>query len=226
MPKGYGADIENTKLGEDMMTGPTAKAARDEIESLGMQWITVCCGFWYDYSLAGGEARLGFDFDERTLTIYDDGETKNSMSTLSQVGRAVAKVLSFKELPQDEKDTSLTVSTWLNKPIYLKSFVINQTDMFESVKRVTCTSDADWTVTHEDSKKRYADGLAMVKTGNMAGFGKLLYARGFFPDGASDFSAKAHNEVLSLPEESLDEATRDGIDMVKELQLRVERMAS
>ncbi|KAJ5899434.1 hypothetical protein N7495_004178 [Penicillium taxi] len=226
MPNGYAGDIEHTKLGEDIMLGPIAKAARDEIESLGMQWITVSCGFWYDYSLAGGEARLGFDFDKRALTMYDDGKTKNSVSTLSQVGRAVAKVLSLKELPEDENDKSLTVSTWFNKPIYLKSFVINQTEIFESVKHVTGTSDADWTITHEDSKKRYADGLALVKTGNMAGFSKLLYARGFFPDDPSDCSAKAQNNLLGLPEENLDEATRVGVDMVKELQLRVERMAS
>lgn len=208
------------------MLGPVAKANRDEIERLGMQWITVCCGFWYDYSLAGGEARLGFDFDKRSLTIYDDGNTKNSVSTLSQVGRAVAKVLSFKLLPEDENDKSLTVSGWLNKPLYLKSFVVNQNKIFESVKRVTGTTDADWTITHEDTKKRYADGLALVKSGNMAGFGKLLYARGFYQDDPSDCSAKAQNELLGLPEESLDEATKAGIDMVKELQRRVERMAS
>jgi hypothetical protein len=86
MPNGYAGDIEYVKFGEEIMLGPVAKANRDEIERLGMQWITVCCGFWYDYSLAGGEARFGFDFDKRSLTICDDGNTKISVSTLSQVG--------------------------------------------------------------------------------------------------------------------------------------------
>ncbi|KAL1845849.1 hypothetical protein Plec18167_009247 [Paecilomyces lecythidis] len=226
MPNGYAGDIENIKLGEETMLGPVAKANRDEIERLGMQWITVCCGFWYEYSLAGGEARLGFDFDKRSLTIYDDGNTKNSVSTLSQVGRAVAKVLSLKVIPDNENDRSLTVSQWLNKALYIKSFVVSQNDIFESVKRVTGTSDADWTVTHEATKKRYQDGLELVKGGNMAGFSKLLYARGFYPDDQSDCSAKAQNELLGLPEESLDEFTQVGIDMVKELQRRPERMAS
>ena len=226
MPNGYAADIENVKFGEDIMLGPVAKANRDEIERLGMKWITVCCGFWYDYSLAGGEARLGFDFDKRSLTIYDDGNTKNSVSSLSQVGRAVANLLSLKELPDDEDDAGLTVSRWLNKPVYIKSFVVSQNEMFESVKRVTGTTDAEWSVTHEATKKRYEDGLALVRGGNMAGFSKLLYARAFYPDGSGDFSAKAQNELLGLPEESLDECTQVGIDMVKELQLRTERMAS
>jgi hypothetical protein len=226
MPNGYGADIENIKLGEDTMLGPKAKANRDEIESLGMQWITVCCGFWYDYSLAGGETRFGFDFDKRSLTIYDDGNIKNSVSTLAQVGRAVAKVLSLNELPVDEKDTNFTQSMFLNKSVYLKSFVLSQNDMFESVKRVTGTTDADWTITHEDTKKRYEEGLAEMKAGNMAAFGKLLYARAFYPDDNNDLSAKAHNELLELPEESLDESTKAGIDLVEVLQRRVERIAA
>lgn len=226
MPNGYAGDIDNTAIGEDTLLGPVAKANRDEIERLGMQWITVCCGFWYDYSLAGGEARFGFDFDKRSLTIYDDGNTKNSTSTLSQVGRAVAKVLSLKELPDDENDKSLTLSSFLNKGVYLKSFVVSQNDIFESVKRVTGTSDADWTVTHESTKKRYEDGLAQVKGGNMAGFGKLLYARAFYREDPNDLSAKAQNDLLGLPEENLDEATEVGIDLVKVLQRRVERMAA
>ncbi|KAH6989565.1 hypothetical protein BKA56DRAFT_477220 [Ilyonectria sp. MPI-CAGE-AT-0026] len=226
MPNGYAGDIDNIKLGEDTLLGPVAKANRDEIERLGMQWITVCCGFWYDYSLAGGEARFGFDFDKRSLTIYDDGNTKNSTSTLLQVGRAVAKVLSLKELPDDENDKSLTLSGFLNKGVYLKSFVVSQNDMFESVKRVTGMSDADWTITHESTKKRYEDGLAQVKGGNMAGFSKLLYARAFYPEELNDLSAKAQNERLGLPDESLDEATKAGIDLVKVLQRRVERMAA
>ncbi|KAJ5317634.1 hypothetical protein PENANT_c038G02885 [Penicillium antarcticum] len=226
MPNGYASDIDDIKLGEDTMLGPIAKANRDEIERLGMQWITVCCGFWYDYSLAGGDSRFGFDFDKRSLTLYDDGNTKNSTSTLRQVGRAVAKVLSLNELPDDENDNSLTLSTFFNKGVYVKSFEVCQNDMFGSVKRVTGTTDADWTITREDTKKRYEDGLAQVRTGNMAGFSKMLYARAFYQDLSSDLAAKAQNELLGLPDESLDESTQVGIDLVKELQLRVERMAA
>lgn len=186
----------------------------------------MCCGFWYDYSLAGGEARFGFDFDKRSLTIYDDGNTQTSTSTLMQVGRAVARVLSLKELPDDENDRSLALSAFTNQGVFIMSFVVSQNEMFESVKRVTSTTDADWKVTHETTKKRYEDGLAQVRAVNMAGFCKMLYARTLYPDNTSDLSAKAQNKLLGLPEESLDECTKLGIDMVKDLQRRVERMAS
>lgn len=226
MPNNYGGDIENTKIGEDTMLGPIAKAHRDEIEKLGMQWITVCCGFWYDYSLAGGETRFGFDFDKRSLTIYDDGNTKNSTSTLANVGRAVAKVLSLKILAENSSDNSLTLSNFLMNSIYIQSFHISQNEIFESVKRVTGTNDTDWTISYETTKQRYQDGLAQVRMGNMAGFSKMLYARAFYPDDYSDHSARTQNAVLGLPDESLDESTRAGIAMVKGLQLRVERLAA
>ncbi|EKV13898.1 Isoflavone reductase family protein (CipA), putative [Penicillium digitatum] len=226
MPNSYAGDIDHIKFGQDTILGPVGSAQRGEIERLGMQWIAVCCGFWYDYSLAGGEARFGFDFDKRSLTLYDDGNTKTSTSTLSQVGRAVADLLSLKKLPDDENDKSLTVSGFLNKGVYIKSFVVNQNDIFESVKRVTGTTDADWTVTHEATKKRYEEGLAQVKVGNMAGFSKMLYARAFYPEDPSECLAKAQNDLFGLPEENLDEATKAGVDMVKDLQRRVERMAS
>lgn len=226
MPNGFMGDIEQVKLGEDILLGPVAKANRDEIERLGMQWVTVCCGFWYDYSLAGGEQRFGFDFDNRSVTFYDDGNTKNSTSTLSQVGRAVAEVLNLKELPHDKDDKSLTLSSFLNKPVNIKSFVVSQKEIFKSVKRVTGTSDADWTITREPTRKRYEEGMALVKAGDMMGFSKLLYARVFFPEDPGDLSAKSHNELLGLPDESLDDATKAGIDLVEVLKGRAERMAS
>ncbi|KAJ5721921.1 uncharacterized protein N7483_009855 [Penicillium malachiteum] len=226
MPNWYAADIGNVKLGQDILLGPQDQANRNEIESLGMQWVNICCGFWYDYSLAGGESRFGLDFSTRSLTIYDDGNAQISTSTLSQVGRAVAKLLSLNELPEDENDKNLTLSTFLNKGVYIQSFLVSQNEMFESVKRVTGTTNSNWTITHEATNKRYENGLAQVKVGNMMHFSKLLYARVFYPDGSGDFSNKSQNELLALPNEDLDQSTKAGIDLIAELGRRVERMAA
>lgn len=226
MPNSYGGDNAESQMGADVLLGPVAAAQRAEIEGLGMRYVNVCCGFWYDYSLGGGEARFGFDFVRRTLTRYDDGATKNSTSTLAQVGRAVAAVLSLPVLPRNAEDArSLTLSKFFNGSIYVKSFVVSQNDMLASAQRVTGTTDADWTVTEESTKTRYEEGMALVKQGNMAGFSKMLYARAFYPDDALDISAKAHNELLGLPEEDLDEETRGAIALAEELAQRAERMA-
>lgn len=229
MPNSYGGDVADTQMGEDVLLGPAAKAQRAEIEALGMTWINVCCGFWYDYSLGGGEARFGFDLDKRTLTRYDDGATCNSTSTLAQVGRAVAAALALPLLPRDAADaatTTPTLSAFFNTSIYVKSFVVSQNDMLASVQRVTGTTDADWTVTRESTRQRFEDGRALVRQGNMAGFAKMLYARAFFPDDALDVSAKAQNAQLGLPQEDLDEATKDAIALAQVLKQRTERMAS
>ncbi|KAH7032567.1 uncharacterized protein B0I36DRAFT_347759 [Microdochium trichocladiopsis] len=226
VPNNYGGDIDNVKMGQETMLGPVARANRAEIERLGMQWITIACGFWYDYSLAGSEWSFGFDFAKRAVTFYDDGSTYGTFSTLAQVGRAVAKVLSLKELPDDEGDKGPTLSSFLGKAVYVQSFRVNQREMLESVKRVTGTTDADWKVSHVDSKKRYEEGLAQVQSGDRSGFIKLLYARGFYPDDPADFSAKTQNELLGLPEESLDVGTRAALAIVQHLQSLAKRTAA
>ena len=60
----------------------------------------------------------------------------------------------------------------------------------------------------------------------MAGYSKMLYARTFFPDEVDTLSAKAQNDMLGLPQESFDEATKRGVALVEGLQQRAERMAS
>ncbi|KAL4967498.1 NAD(P)-binding protein [Aspergillus stella-maris] len=227
IPNSYGPDIADEKFGRDTLLGPVAKAQRDEIEKLGMKWISVCCGFWYEYSLAGGSARFGFDFEKRRMTFYDQGDVGISMSSMDLVGEGVAKVLSLPISPVDgDVEEEVTLASFFNKPLYIQSFCLSQRDIFESVKRVTNTSDSDWKIYYEDSKTRYADGLAMVNGGNMAGFSKLLYARAFWAGESADLSGKVQNALLGLDvEEDLDEATRLGVEMVEELGMRKERMA-
>lgn len=65
----------------DMHVGKTRKA----IEDLGKSsYISVSTGFWYEWSLAI-TAAFGFDFANRTVNFFDDGDTKISVSTWPQV---------------------------------------------------------------------------------------------------------------------------------------------
>jgi hypothetical protein len=77
--------------------------------------------------------------------LFDDGNVAINTSTWPQCGRAIANLLSLKELPDEETDWSPTLSQFRNGSIYISSFRLSQGDMFESVKRVTGTTDADWT---------------------------------------------------------------------------------
>ena len=61
---------------------------------ISADFVSLACSFWYEFSLAGSQARYGFDFAKREVTFYDEGETKITTSTWPQCGRAVAALLS------------------------------------------------------------------------------------------------------------------------------------
>lgn len=190
--------------------------ARDEIESLGVsKWIVLSCGFWYEFSLGGTADRYGFDFHNRSIVLFDDGKTKINTSTWAQCGRAVASFLSLKLLPEDEGDKSPAIEKWANGVFFASSFLVSQMDMFESAKRVTGTTDADWTITHENSGERYKNAVQDLQKGDMKGFVRLLYTRMFFPNGDGDYESSKglQNDILGLPKEDLDEATKEAIHL-------------
>lgn len=65
--------------------GPFIVAARNDIANLGKSsYVAVATGFWYVWSLAIPPA-FGVDFVNRSVTLFDDGETKISTSTWPQV---------------------------------------------------------------------------------------------------------------------------------------------
>ncbi len=217
MPNCYGFDISNSSLASDAMFANGIKYVA-EIESLGMSsYIVMCCGFWYEWSLALGEPWFGFDFKNHKVVFFDDGETKINVSTWLQCGRALAGLLSLKELPEDENHKELTISKWKNNYFYISSFLISQRDMLNSIQRLDGTSDKDWEITTQPTKERWAKGVEDFKKGERAGFARAMYSRVFFPNGGGDFetSKGLANDLVGLPKESLDEATKTTLEMVE-----------
>ncbi|SLM34936.1 NmrA-like domain [Lasallia pustulata] len=212
LPNWFGLDAANNTLCNDCLFSRDSICA--EIESLGISsYLLLVCNFWYEFSLGGGPDRYGFDFKKRSLVLFDHGNVVVNTSTWPQCGRAIANLLSLKELPDDETDRSPTLSQFRNGSIYISSFRLSQRDMFESVKRVTRTTDADWTITHESAEQRWKDGQAALRQGNMEAFPKMLYSRMFFPNGDGDYQSSRglHNDLLGLPVDDLDEFTAIGV---------------
>lgn len=216
LPNEYSSDLTNEGLQKDTFLGQAKQEVRHYIEQLGVSdWIAIACNFWYEFSLAGGPIRYGFDFDNRTVTFFDDGKTRINTTTWPQTGLSVARLLSLKVLPEDEQDKSTCLSHFRNKPMYVSSFCINQREMFDSVLGVTGTKEDDWKVESQDVVQRYQEGCEAFKTGDMRGFGQLLYSRVFYPDGSGNYEMRhgLHNDVLGLPKEDLDEATKIAAQM-------------
>ncbi|OGM49655.1 oxidoreductase CipA-like [Aspergillus bombycis] len=217
MPNIWGCDATNDSLVNSGLGWERLPRAFDEIEKTGVSsWVALICGFWYGHSVSMGPATFGFNFAEKKMVFFDDGETQVNVSTPAQCGRAVAKLLSMKVLPEDENDRSVTLSRWLNKPVYISSFRVTQKEMLQSWKRVTGEKDEDWTVTYESSRERYEQGLERMRNGDHDGFLQAMYSRVLFPNGDGDYESKyaLANASLGLPQEDLDEQTRNAKAMV------------
>ncbi|EEU46772.1 uncharacterized protein NECHADRAFT_36605 [Fusarium vanettenii 77-13-4] len=219
MPNCYGTDFTNASLAEENMTGQSVLPGIKAIEDAGVSsWIAMGCSYWYEFSIAQGPQWYGFDFsdNQRKVTFYDDGKTQINTSTWLQCGRAIAALLSLKELPEDENDKSPTISQWRNKPMWISSFLISQREMLDSIQRVTGTTDKDWEIEYEGSHERWSRAMDMLKKGDRRGWAMGMYARTFYPNGDGNIEAKygLANDVLGLPKEDLDEATKRALEMV------------
>lgn len=216
MPNIYGGDILNENLREAKIYD--VESRYQEIAELGVSsYIVMCCGFWYEWSLALPPPWFGFDIGAKKVTFYDDGKTRINVSTWIQCGKAIVGLLSLKELPEDENDNSPTVSQWKNKPLYISSFKVSQRDMLDSIHRLMGTTDMDWEIDFEPSDVRYEKGKEEMKSGIRTGLAKQMYARCFFPNGDGDFEAARglDNELIGIEKEDLDVATKRALDMVE-----------
>ncbi|KAF7555975.1 hypothetical protein G7046_g6418 [Stylonectria norvegica] len=218
MPNVFGTDVTNKKLSDENLTGNGFYPVIEAIQKAGVSsWIGLVSSFWYEFSVATGENWYGFNFKEKKMTFYDDGNTRINTTTWLQTGRAMAKLLSLKELPEDENDTSPTISKWRDAPLRISSFRLSQREMLDSIERVTGTTDKDWTIEYESSKARYERGMERLKAGDRSAFAIVLYSRVFFPNGDGDFETShgIENKTLGLPVEDLDEASKRAVEMVE-----------
>jgi hypothetical protein len=218
VPDHYGSDLTNQQAGDDILIVAGKKKELALIESLGVSsWVAITCSFWYEYSL-GAPGFYGIDIKDRHVTFFDGGTQKLHTTTWPQVARTVAEVLSLPVYPKDSLDSSVTLSNYANASVHVSSFTVNQREMFESVKRVTKTTDSDWKIDSEPARKRFVEAKKeLFSTGNRSAFPKMLYTRFFTDDGAGLYEDKhgLDNEKLGLPKEDLDEFTMKAVEIAE-----------
>ncbi|EPS36393.1 hypothetical protein H072_10120 [Dactylellina haptotyla CBS 200.50] len=211
LPNEWGYDHErDLKFAKENLIGERNLKRREDIDAAGLPWIAVAGGFWYEFSLGGGEYRYGFDIANREYTRINNGDIKLSTSTWEQVARGTVALLNLKIYPDNAVNKESTISNYFGKSVCIESFNISQNEMFESLKRVTGTTDADWKIKTEDSGERYARAIKMMQEGSRIGYGLGMYTRAFFPDGAASMPNTV-NSVFNLPKEDLDECTKGAI---------------
>ena len=216
LPNEWSPDSAHEGLTKDIVGFAEMPETLNKIKQLGKSsYIAVSTGFWYEWSLAI-PAAYGIDCLKQEATLFDEGETMISTSTWPQVGRAVASLLSLPIQPEGN-DKNRCLERFRNNHVYVCSFTVSQKDMLDSALRVTGTKIEDWKITKEPSTDRYKEGLKAMKEGDRMGFARQMYTRVFFPDDSGNFEKTkgTSNELLGLPKEDIDEATKAAIKRQK-----------
>ncbi|KAF2860164.1 NAD(P)-binding protein [Piedraia hortae CBS 480.64] len=215
LPDEWGADSSDAGLNYEIPAfatkGPLTQRIIDEGYGITSA-IPIATNFWFEFSVAIPDA-CGFDFEKRRVTFFDDGKTTISASTWVQIGRAVKGLLSLPTQGQ-----GLSLERFANKRVFVDSFRISQREIFESVLRVTGTEETEWTIQYERARERYEAGKEAMEKGDQSAFIRMMYARVWFKDGGCDFEGEGKfmiNELLGLPREDLDEATKRAIERAR-----------
>ena len=216
LPNEWSPDSDHPGITKDIDGFQDMPETCEKIVKMGKSsYIAVSTGFWYEWSLSIPMA-FGIDSLKREATLFDEGETKMSVSTWPQVGRAVAALLSLPIKPEGG-NSERCLERFKNGHVYVASFTVSQKDMLESAVRVTATKMEDWKITKEPSAERYKASLEAKKNGDRMGYVRQMYTRVFFPDDSGNFEKRkgTANELLGLPKEDIDEATKAAIERQK-----------
>lgn len=218
MPNVFGADYMDEEFGKENLFASMAAKRTAEVQREGAISISMVCGFWIEWSMALGPLTFGFDFNDKTVTFYDDGMTRIDTSTWAQCGRAAAQLLSLPLHRSGAANGGPCLADWDNKPLYINSFLVSQREMLDSVLRVTGGKESDWTIKHEPSKERYTQAMKDLQTGDQLAFPKAMYARTFYKSGGGDYGSTRGlaNQKLGLPKENLDDVMEEVIRMTKD----------
>lgn len=219
IPNGWGYDVRDEEVARENLVTLPKDEERAYIEQKGLKWVSIECGFWYEYSLSGGQLMFGIDAVGKKATLYGGGRVALSTSTWAQTGRAVAALLALPEHPEKGQDHGVTISRWTNEHVHINSFTLNQRQMLDAVQKQTSTTDADWTIdTSTTARSAWEQGMQLFKSGDWSGFALTLYSRMFFDGepGNADKLFGLDNDLLGLPSEDLAAATQRAVELAQE----------
>ncbi|KAM0344944.1 hypothetical protein ACHAPU_007078 [Fusarium lateritium] len=160
-------------------------------EKDGLSWTGLATGLLFDWGLANGF--LGFDINNRTATIWDDGNRKFTLTNGRRLAEAVASVL---EHPEETR----------NRYLYVYSVVTTQNEMLQSLEAASGTK---WAVNATSTDQQVAEAKEKLGAGDFSGGYILVRAttygntQGLRANYAEEKSVA--NGILGLETESVEE---------------------
>ena len=158
------------------------------------------------------EGRFSIDIPSRKATLYDEGTNPIVTTSVPQVGRGVAGLLS---LPVNSS-SSPSLSDFKNKFAYFRSFSVSPKDMLAAVQRATHTKPEDWNVTKMPLDDYIKAGSEMLAKGDRMGLFANLFGN-TFKQGLGDqyHGRELTNAKVGLQDEDLDDVVER---VVKEIE--------
>ncbi|ROW07568.1 hypothetical protein VPNG_06842 [Cytospora leucostoma] len=133
---------------------------------------------------------VGFDLENHTATIWDDGSQEFSSTPRANVANAVVGVL---------KNPDITA----NQYVYISSF---ETSTHEILLALEKAQGSKYTVKHVKTEDEVEDGKAKLASGDAMKAGKLVLVASFLPGHGNNFAKEERlwNDALGVPRENLD----------------------
>lgn len=169
-----------------------------------LTWTSVSCGSWLDWALNPAKSGnfLGIDIKNRKATIWDSGRSRFTVTTSTNTGRAVAKILTNPQLTQ-------------NKQVFLSDFVTNSREIIESLEKQT---GEKWSIEEKQSGPELKAQREKFDAGEFAATFPLL-SLSFVADVdvGYDFPKEYEvwNEKLGLPKQEMDVVVKEAIELSK-----------
>ncbi|KAI1095542.1 NmrA-like family protein [Rostrohypoxylon terebratum] len=158
-------------------------------EGTGLTWTAISTGILLDIGLMTGF--LGYDLREHTAEIWDDGNSRFSVSSKENAAKAVVRVL---------KNPEITA----NQHVFVSSL---ETSMNEILSGLENAQNVKYTVSFAKMEEQIAYGKDMLAKGDFMKSHKLLLAANLMPGYGNNFAKeeKLWNDVLGVPRESIGE---------------------
>lgn len=143
IPSEYGTDTSNPEIGktipQTILKQNVVKYLQSK-EDTGLSWTGVIVGAYFDscYDLPGV---LGVDIPSKTLTVYDGGDDTFEATTMEQIGRGIAGILSGKN-----------VAETANRYVYINSFTMSQNELFKIFQHASSNA---FQIEHSQKEKVY-----------------------------------------------------------------------
>jgi hypothetical protein len=134
---------------------------------------------------------LGFNKNEHKANILNDGNATWSTSTLATIGLAV-------------KNAMLIPEKTANKYLYISSFTVTANQVLASFEKIT---GKKWEVTQINAEEQKKTGLEKMSKGDFSGAMLLIQYMMYVEGHGANYMeyCESANELLSLPEQNLDE---------------------